>query len=75
MPVIPHSLTGWWRYSQLTVIPLSTSSILTLCLWTTALIERHMFQLVCAALQTMLWLAYLGWGAVNAERARRYGCW
>ena len=75
MPAIGHALTGWWRYSQLRLIPFGTGSGVMLCLWTTTVLGRNLFSLVCAALETTLWLSYLGWGAVNAERARRYGCW
>ena len=75
MPTSSSALSRWWRYSQLRLIPFSTGTGVMLCLWTTALIGRQVFPLVCAAVETALWLAYLSWGAVNAERARRYGCW
>lgn len=46
-----------------------------LFLWATAILGGHVLAVVCAALETALWLAYVGWGAVNAQRARSYGCW
>ncbi len=75
MATVPHTLRGWWRYSRLTFVPLIITAIVALCLTALAFTEHHAFESVIAALLAVCFLGQLAWGAVNAERARRYGCW
>lgn len=75
MPAIPHPVRGWWRYSKLTFIPFGTTGILIVLLGILALIRYDVIKATLTGALTVLWLGYLGWGAVNAERARRHGCW
>lgn len=72
---MPHALRGWCRYSKLTFLPFSSAAALVFYEWFSALIGRDPVRFVLAAGLTVMWLVYLAWGAINAERARRYGCW
>ena len=76
MPVIAPAVRGWWRYSRLAATPSITTALLTVCLWVAAVTNSgHSFPLVLAILESLIVVGYLLYGAVNAERARRYGCW
>lgn len=75
MAAVPRTVRGWWRYSKLTMVPFGTTAILIVLLAIPALIRGDVILAAVAVALTVLWLAYLGWGAANAERARRFGCW
>ncbi len=75
MVTFPHATRGWWRYSRLTFMSFGTNAIVALYLFVPAFTEHNSLMVVIGGLLTVVLLAQLGWGAVNAERARRYGCW
>ena len=75
MATITHPIRGWWRYSKLRFVPFGTNLIVALCLSVPAFVEHHVFEVAVVVFLGALVLAQLAWGAVNAERARRYGCW
>jgi hypothetical protein len=70
-----HAVRGWWRYSKLTVIPFGPNAVLTFCLWLVALANWRPVTVALALVVTTVLLGQLVYGAVHAERARRYGCW
>lgn len=74
MATVSHALRGWWRYSRLTFIPVGSNVIVAVCLAVPAFIEHNTVEVAIVEFLTVVLLAQLGWGAVNAERARRCGC-
>ena len=75
MTAVPGAVRGWWRYSKLTMVPFGTTGVLVVLLAVPALVRSDVVLAVMAGGLGVVWLGYLGWGAVNAERARRFGCW
>lgn len=73
--VLPVAVRGWWRYSGLRWRPLVAFAAAGLFLWAVALATRTAVVYLTAGAVTGAELALVTWGAVNAERARRYGCW
>ena len=75
---LPHALRGWWRYSTLVGWRLSATAAVAAYSWLAAAglaVPRGRAGLLLAVVFSALAVAQLGYGAVHAERARRYGCW
>ncbi len=72
----PHALHGWWRYSRLTPRLLASTTVIAAGWWIATILRGHRQGfIVVAAVFSGLVLGQLIYGAINGERARRYGCW
>jgi len=75
---VTHVVSGWRRYSGLVWWQLLSTAVLGGYWWLAAagITGPHTGSAVVLAVAfTVLVVVQLGYGAVNAQRARRYGCW
>lgn len=77
MATVPHAITGWWRYSRIDGRRLA-GYLMAFIVGLGDSVRPgwlQIFGVVLVALAAAVLVFTVVRGAVNAERARRYGCW